>query len=169
MDIGVISDSHDQIHQLEKVVDKLNAHNVELVIHCGDWVSPFTLVYLKALKAPIKGIFGNNDGDKIRHRQLAQHLQLNIQVEERFLQLKVDNKNIAVIHGEDPEIVKALVTCGNYDLVLHGHTHQPIKTYHQQTLSLNPGSLLEKTTPQITGASFAIYNSSSHTASHHEL
>jgi len=41
MKIGVISDTHDQQELILQSVQKLNEADVGLVIHCGDWVSPF--------------------------------------------------------------------------------------------------------------------------------
>jgi len=36
-----------------------------LVLHAGDFVSPFTALEFKNLNCPLKGVFGNNDGDKL--------------------------------------------------------------------------------------------------------
>lgn len=112
MKIGVISDTHDQAPLIEWAVEKLNQEEVEWVVHCGDWVSPFILYSFRNLKAPIKGVFGNNDGDKFRHLLFKDKLGLKIQYEDRFLELNFDNRLIAVFHGDYPEIVEALVKCG---------------------------------------------------------
>jgi uncharacterized protein len=84
MKVGVISDTHDQIENILKAVELLNQEKVELVVHCGDWVAPFTLKFYHALKCPIKGIFGNNDGDKFRHTVIAAAQPISISYEERF-------------------------------------------------------------------------------------
>lgn len=169
MKIGVISDTHDQAPLIEKAVEKLNQEEVEWVIHCGDWVSPFILYSFRNLKAPIKGVFGNNDGDKFRHLLFKDKLGLNIQYEDRFLELNFDNRLIAVFHGDYSEIVEALVKCGKYDAVFHGHTHQKINTAIGKTLSLNPGSLMKETIGKEYGASFAVYDSLTNSAVHHNL
>jgi predicted phosphodiesterase len=44
MKIGVISDTNDQQELILQCIKKLNEANVGLVIHCGDWVSPFFMV-----------------------------------------------------------------------------------------------------------------------------
>lgn len=65
--IGILSDTHDQIHHLVKVIDFFNRERVNLVLHCGDWTSTFTLIHYAQLQSPLYGVFGNNDGDKLRH------------------------------------------------------------------------------------------------------
>lgn len=164
--IGVISDTHDQLEMIQKAVEKLNQENVDLVIHCGDWVAPFILDILKGLKMPLKGVFGNNDGDKFRHLQFSKKLGLDITYEERFLELDIDNRKIAVFHGDYSGIVDALVKCGSYDAVFHGHTHQRVNQTVGKTLSLNPGSFLKLTLGQVLEPSFAIYDTETNQAKH---
>lgn len=169
MKIGVISDTHDQQELILQAVHMLNQANVDLVVHCGDWVSPFILHSFKGLRMPIKGVFGNNDGDKFRHIQFSKELKLDIHYEDRFLEFLLDGKKIAVFHGDYQEIVNALVKCGAYDAVFHGHTHKKINETVGKTLSLNPGSLMKRTRDELLGASFAIYDTSTHSAQHYNV
>ncbi len=164
MKIGVISDTHDQGDLIRAAVDYFNLAGVEWVVHCGDWVSPFALYFFGDLKAKLRGVFGNNDGDKFRHLLNKTNLNLDVEYEDRFLELNLDNRSIAVFHGDYPGIVNALVTCGKYDAVFHGHTHKPINEVHGRTLSLNPGTLMKETSPTIKGASIAIYDTATNSA-----
>jgi hypothetical protein len=163
--IGVISDTHDQIENICKAISYFNDMNVGLVIHCGDWVSPFTLSFYRDLKAQLFGIFGNNDGDKLRLVKYAQKFNVNVKLKDQFMVLKKYKKNIAVYHGEYPEITSALEKSGSYDVVLHGHTHKPKKTKLGDTISLNPGSLMEMTDQNIRFASIGLYDAKSHSGS----
>ncbi len=169
MKIGVISDTHDQQELILQSVQMLNEADVGLVIHCGDWVSPFILHAFKGLRMPMKGVFGNNDGDKFRHLKFSQELGLDIVYEDRFLELSIDNRKIAVFHGDYQEIVDALVTCSRYDAVFHGHIHQKVNKTVGKTLSLNPGSLMRKTRDEVFGASFAVYDTTTNQAKHYEI
>ncbi|KAA0005879.1 MAG: YfcE family phosphodiesterase, partial [Thermoplasmata archaeon] len=63
--IGVISDSHDNMEAIKKAVEFFNENDVELVIHAGDIVSPFTADEFKKLNCDMLLIYGNNDGDKL--------------------------------------------------------------------------------------------------------
>jgi len=166
MKIGVLSDTHDQGELIREAVACFNHQQVGLVVHCGDWVSPFILHFFKELQAPLRGVFGNNDGDKFRHLAFKNQWGLDLEYEERFLELEVDHRKIAVFHGDYQGIVDALVTCGKYDAVFHGHTHQKINQQIGRTLSLNPGSLMQETTKHITQASVAIYDTNTNSASH---
>lgn len=164
MKIGVISDTHDQRDNTLKAVKIFNQEKVELVIHCGDWISPFSVDYFKDLCCPVKGIFGNNDGDRFRHITRSVEIKANVTYSEYFLNLVLDKRKIAVYHGEAEEIVEALVTCGKYAAVFHGHTHEKANQPVGKTLSLNPGTMLDYTLPGTTGASFAIYDTRTNTA-----
>ncbi len=166
MKIGVLSDSHDQGEMIQKAVERFNFEKVSWVFHCGDWVSPFVLHFFQGLQAPLRGVFGNNDGDKFRHLANKNNWGLDLEYEERFLEIELDNRRIAVFHGDYAEIVEALVICGKYDAVFHGHTHKRVNHYHNNTLSLNPGSLMQETSPGITEASIAIYDTEKHIATH---
>lgn len=115
MKIGVISDTHDQYENIIKAVKILNEEKVKLVIHCGDWISPFTLAFYKELRSPIKGVFGNNDGDRFLHPIRAKDFGIKIEYEERILSLDLDNRKIFVYHGDYGEVTDTLVTCGKYD------------------------------------------------------
>ena len=169
MKIGVISDTHDQVENIIKMVDMLNQEKVDLVIHCGDWVAPFTLIHYTKLSAPIKSVFGNNDGDKYRHLVRSKAIGLRVEYEERFLNLDLDGRKIAVFHGDYQEIVDALVNCGDWDAVFHGHDHTKLIETVGKTLSLNPGTLLNQTGEKVHGASFAIYETETNNARFVEL
>lgn len=169
MKIGVLSDTHDQHENILKAVKILNREKVSLVIHCGDWISPFTLRFYKALCAPIKGVFGNNDGDRFYHTVYIKKYTLPIEFEERIFRITIGGRKIFVYHGDYGEVTDALVSCGKYDAVFHGHTHQKVNKKIGKTLSLNPGTLMPVTDEKIKGASFAIYDTATNTATIHNL
>lgn len=169
MKIGVISDTHDQVDNILKAVEILNSEQVELVVHCGDWVAPFTLLFYKGLKAPIKGVFGNNDGDRFLHPDRATKFDVSIEYQERILNLEIDGRKIFVYHGDYGPVTEALVLCGKYDAVFHGHTHKRVNETIGKTLSLNPGTFMPMTDPETKGASLAIYDTSTNTAAFIDL
>lgn len=167
MKIGVISDTHDQGDLIRQAINYFNRENVDRVFHCGDWVSPFILYFFQGLKAPLRGVFGNNDGDKLRHLEWKGKWNLDLDYADRFLEVEVDAKRIAIFHGDFPGLVDTLVKSGKYDAVFHGHTHQRVNEYFGKTLSLNPGTLMKETSQVVKGASVAIYDTVTHTAIHH--
>lgn len=160
--IGILSDTHDQIEELKKAITFFNSQRVELVVHCGDWVSPFTLKHYSALKAPVYGVFGNNDGDRFRHLIYTQKYGLQITFEDQFMSLSLHGKKMAVYHGDSEEIVHALVKCGDYDVVFSGHNHRASIKTTGKTIVFNPGTLIEITNEEIQGASIGIYDAVRH-------
>ena len=50
--IGAISDTHDNLPQIEKAVQILNEQKVGLVLHAGDYVAGFVIPQLAKLKLP---------------------------------------------------------------------------------------------------------------------
>ena len=70
MIVGIISDTHDNLAGLQKAIQIFKERKIEMLIHCGDWVSPFTLEFfdreMKDLNVPIKSVVGNNPGDTKR-------------------------------------------------------------------------------------------------------
>lgn len=146
--VGVIADTHDRLPLLEKAVRRLNDERVELVLHAGDYISAFAVQRLKPLKAHLIGIFGNNDGDKESLKK--RFAELDAEIRGRFAEVVIGGLKIAMLHGEEEELLRSLVNTGSYDVVVHGHTHEA-KTYRKgKTLVVNPGEvcgyLTEKST-----------------------
>ena len=61
MRVGVVSDTHNNLKNCEKIVELFNKSGVERVIHTGDITQPKTLEIFSELESPLYGVFGNND------------------------------------------------------------------------------------------------------------
>jgi putative phosphoesterase len=61
MRIGVVSDTHNMLPNVRRLVELLNAARVERVIHTGDVTQGRTVHTLAALAVPLVGVYGNND------------------------------------------------------------------------------------------------------------
>ena len=59
MKIGLISDTHDNIQNIEKATSLFNDYNVSFAIHAGDVVSPEAVEAFSGVK--LIGVLGNND------------------------------------------------------------------------------------------------------------
>ena len=167
--IGVISDTHDQVDNIKKTVKILNQEKVELVLHCGDWVSPFVVKFFEGLQCPIKGVFGNNDGDKYRHLERKNRYSFELSYEDRYIELEIEGRKIAVFHGDYQGWVDSLIESKKYDAVFHGHTHVKVNQRIDGVLSLNPGTLMNQTSEDVKGASIAIYDTKTNSARHIDL
>jgi putative phosphoesterase len=135
--IGILSDSHDNMNALRKAVEFFNERGVKAVLHAGDIISPFTVRAFEELKPKLYFVFGNNDGDK---------LTLTKRFEEigavscgDFGDLTIDGLHIALLHGTNEAMVKALARSGEFDVVIRGHTHEPNVKIIEGVTVINPG------------------------------
>ncbi|MFA7398119.1 MAG: metallophosphoesterase [Crenarchaeota archaeon] len=138
--VGAISDSHDNITLIKKAVQLLNEYKVSLVLHAGDFVSPFTIEYFKKLDCNFVGVFGNNDGD---HQLLTKKFQetTNCIIRNRFTQITIDDFKIALLHGDETELLDVIVETGYFNAVIHGHSHNRGTQQKGKTLVINPGEV----------------------------
>ncbi|MBS7287558.1 MAG: metallophosphoesterase [Candidatus Freyarchaeota archaeon] len=147
-----MSDSHDNMEAIRRAVDFFNNEGVELVIHAGDIISPFTMRAFKELACPLRAVTGNNDGDLLSLRKLFEGKG---EINSFFLSLEIDGVKIAVNHGHYPEVLEALIASGRYNVVICGHTHERVNKKIGDTLVINPG----ETCGYLTGKrSIAILN-----------
>jgi len=144
MILGIFSDIHDYINNLNKALEVFKQHKVEHAFFCGDLVSPFILKFLQDWPFAIKAVFGNNEGDKWGIRgYLEKNAVTNIEYPDReiFWDGEIEGVKVAVFHGHSPKITQNLLDAANYDLVLTGHTHEPHIKKVKQTIWINPGSV----------------------------
>lgn len=137
MIVGIISDTHDRLPFLDKAVNLLNEERVGLILHAGDYISPFVVPHFKPLKVNFIGVFGNNDGD--RELLKKQFSELGAEIRGRFTELIVEGLRIAMLHGDEEGLLRSLIRVESHDVIVHGHTHEA-KTYRKgETLVINPG------------------------------
>jgi putative phosphoesterase len=138
--IGAISDSHDNLPQIEKAVQILNEQNVGLVLHAGDYIAGFVIPKFKQLNCQLIGVFGNNDGD---HELLKKRFSetTNCTIHDRFAQVTIDGYRIALLHGHETELLNAIIDSEYYDAVINGHSHNKNIERKGKTLVINPGEL----------------------------
>lgn len=64
MRIGVVSDTHNNLKNVARIVELFNDANVDVVAHTGDITQAKTLDVMADLKSPLVGVFGNNDQER---------------------------------------------------------------------------------------------------------
>jgi len=138
--VGTISDTHDNIPQVEKAVKYLNDQKVDLVLHAGDYVAGFVVPKFKLLNCKLIGVFGNNDGD---HELLKKRFSetSNCTIHDSFAKVELEGYRIALLHGEQIELLNAIVDSGYFNAVVHGHSHNNSIEKRGKTLVINPGEL----------------------------
>ncbi|MEO0092512.1 MAG: metallophosphoesterase [candidate division WOR-3 bacterium] len=140
--IGIISDTHDNLPNVLTAVKIFNQFPTSLVIHCGDYVAPFTLLAFKELRCPLVGVFGNCDGEQEGLSKQAQ--QLKFEIYSPPYKIELNNRKILISH-KPIEIEQYLHNQTNQflsqscvDILIYGHTHKP-EIKREPILIINPG------------------------------
>ena len=118
MKIAIISDTHDNLPNLEKALDWIKKQGLKIIIHCGDIFSQETLEYMAknfSGKIYLAGDIIDDDYPKAEIKGLYYFSGAG--------EIEIDNKKIAFSHR--PETAEELAKSGKYDLVFYGHTHRP--------------------------------------------
>lgn len=136
MKIAIISDTHDNLINLEKALSHMHKNGVTAIVHCGDACCLPTLNFLeKHFNGKIYFSLGNCDeGYNIAGAKLK-----NIRIFQNFGELDLEGIKIAFAHF--PATAKTLFNSGNYDFVFHGHTHMPWISETKENFLANPGNL----------------------------
>lgn len=140
MRIAIISDTHDQIANLRSAVTYCNSYNVQMLIHCGDLISPFMLDELAKFGGAVHLIYGNNAGD--------QHL-ISSRCGTKFPSIShhgvlgaVEAAGIRIAFHHYPVVARGIAAQGNFDVVCCGHNHRYQVEKIGDAILLNPGQLL---------------------------
>lgn len=134
--IGIMSDSHDNLDAIRKAIKIFNNKDLDLVIHAGDLISPFTALEFRKLDPELVAIYGNNDGEK----EGLKAAYKEICILEDFKEISVEGWKFSIIHGNNQAIVDSLAKCGKYDVVIRGHTHK-MEILNGETMIINPGEV----------------------------
>jgi putative phosphoesterase len=137
MRIGVVSDTHNHLRNVERIVELFDAAGVERVIHTGDITQAKTLAVLSRLRAPLHGVYGNNDLEREQLDAAAREHGLDLV--DPPLRVEWAGRRILVVHDprdlDDPD--------GGLDagdaVALHGHTHLHVWEQRGHARVFNPG------------------------------
>jgi len=140
MKIAIISDSHDNLPNIEKAINYLNKQKIRLIIHCGDVCAPIILgEFAKLFKGKeIHVVKGNVDGDIEGFKSWAKKYP-KIIYHGNTGKLEIDDLKIVFCH--DPYVAKKMAQSQKYDFVFYGHSHKPWQEKVDKTEMINPGTL----------------------------
>jgi len=138
MKLAILSDSHDNIWNLGKALQKLG--DAEMLIFLGDFCAPFSLKQIAdAFAGEIHCVPGNNDGDMFLLMTVAGAAG-NVTFHNPVGTVSAGGQKIAFAHY--PEIAEGLAATGKYDAVFSGHTHVFMEKQVGETLRVNPGEIM---------------------------
>lgn len=136
MKVGIISDSHDRLENLERAAGLLRRAGAEALIHGGDFCSPFCFQALAVLRdIPLYAVFGNNDGDRVLLREKGLGFCV---FKDAVHELELGGRRVVVMHY--PDLAETLFRSDQYDLVVFGHTHRLVSRGSGGRRLLNPGT-----------------------------
>ncbi len=139
MRIAVMSDTHDNIENVERAVAGINALGVASLLHCGDLCSPFVVERLAGFAGPVHVVFGNNEGDRYAIGGASKKFP-NITLHGEFGFVETENGEIALTHR--PEFARGFACTRSYAAVFYGHTHRMKVERIGDTWLVNPGDLI---------------------------
>jgi putative phosphoesterase len=138
--LGIVSDTHDDLAAVEAAVSLFEREGVDAVVHCGDFVAPFSVTPFDA-GFDFHAVRGNNDGEWAVESTVEEFGEYHGEAAALSFEGPGGAVEVAVTHGTSDLVVDALVDCGDYDYVFHGHTHAHGVEERGETVRVNPGGL----------------------------
>tara|TARA_B100001013_G_scaffold331905_1_gene247807 strand:+ start:381 stop:872 length:492 start_codon:yes stop_codon:yes gene_type:complete len=134
--LGVVSDTHNRVDNIEKIIDIFNLNQVDCVVHTGDITQSKSLQRFSRLNSSLIVVYGNNDLKEIglKETSLENGFDLNLPPLIRNL----EDKKVAIFH-EPYGIEEIIKNDPSIDLILHGHTHKYRNEEINGVKIFNPG------------------------------
>lgn len=148
--IGIMSDAHDQFQGVKDALGIFSARGVSLILFAGDMIGSGNCYTFQDLGIPIKLVYGNNDGDRVG---LAQEFsRMGGEYLGDFGEVEAEGLKIALMHGTEEPLVRAVLASQLYDVLVRGHNHIFEVSRHGKTLLINPGEIWGHLTGYSTAA-----------------
>ncbi len=136
MIIGLMADSHDRVPAIRELLERMVERGVGMVLHAGDYCSPFSLAPFLELSIPFAGVFGRNDGDREGLRAFAAKA-VGIELYESPHSIEVGGRRILLVHDLGEVAERSLES---HEFIVHGFTHtQEIRELDTGPIIVNPG------------------------------
>ncbi|MFC1609084.1 YfcE family phosphodiesterase [Patescibacteria group bacterium] len=160
MKIAIISDVHDNFHNLICALEEIEKRDVEYVLCLGDLVANGVVKILAKLDIPVFLIWGNNVGDNVQVMKTVFESNGNLVVSEKtYDSIELDGRKIFLSHY--PDLASPIAKSGDFDAVFFGHTHKKSQEKIGNCLVLNPGEI---GTNVVDESSFAVYDTKTNEA-----
>jgi len=160
MKIAIISDIHENFHNIVLFLKQVQKFDVKKIIFLGDFINNGIAKILANSDIPVIAIWGNNDGDKIAITKTSLSRQSNMTVGfDTYDFLEIDNRKIFITHY--PLLAKPMAKSGEFDAVFYGHNHKKNMDKINNCIIVNPGEISAHRTGNAT---FAIYDTKTNNA-----
>jgi uncharacterized protein len=135
MRIGVMADTHDRVPAVSELLEKLSQRGVSMVMHAGDYCSPFCLAPFHQRGMALLGVFGRNDGDRETLSAYAAR-GMGTEIYESPHSFDVGGKRVLLVHDIAEVTARSIES---HDFVIHGSSHLQSERKVGTTLVINPG------------------------------
>ena len=136
MIIGLMADSHDRVPAIRELLERMVERGVGVVLHAGDYCSPFSLAPFLELSVAFAGVFGRNDGDREGLRAFAAK-GVGIELFESPHSIEVGGRRILLVHDLGEVAERSLES---HEFIVHGFTHtQEVRELDTGPIIVNPG------------------------------
>jgi putative phosphoesterase len=165
MKIAIISDIHDNFHNLVLFFKQVKKYKIERIIFLGDFINNGIAKMLASYDVPVVAIWGNNDGGKAGITKTALSEKSNMTIGfSTYDSLEIDNRKIFITHY--PLLAKPMAKSGEFDAVFYGHDHKKNIDKISNCIIVNPGEISAHKTSK---AHFAIYDTKINSAKSVEI
>ena len=158
MKFGIISDTHDNLANINIALDYFNKEKIDVIIHAGDLCFVDSVKHiLKKFSGQLFLVEGNGDDETEKFLKIEKQFP-NFKYSTNFGELQLEDCHVAFVHK--PDQLNELAETEKYDLIIYGHTHQPWEKYintqahNKKVHLLNPGTLAGL----FAKATFAVYD-----------
>ena len=135
MKIGLMADSHDRVPAIAELLKQMQAAGVTMVLHAGDYVSPFSFKPFEDMHIALHGVFGRNDGDPQGLLSRA-GAGLGMEIFESPHSFEVAGHQILLVHDMGDAQKRSLKS---HSIIVHGFQHQQSMKEQGSALLVNPG------------------------------
>ena len=136
MHIGLMADSHDRVPAIRELLERMMERGAGMVLHAGDYCSPFSLAPFVDFNIPFAGVFGRNAGDREGLRAIASK-GVGIELYESPHSIEVGGRRILLVHDLGEVAERSLES---HEVIVHGFTHrQESREMEGGALVVNPG------------------------------
>jgi putative phosphoesterase len=135
MKVGLMADGHDRVPAIAELLRLMQTAGVTMVLHAGDYVSPFSLKPFEDSHMQLQGVFGRNDGDPqgLLSRASA---GIGLEIFESPHSFDVGGTQILLVH-DIADVQKRSIKA--HSIVVHGFAHQQSMKTQGESLLVNPG------------------------------
>ncbi|HKO17143.1 MAG TPA: metallophosphoesterase [Gemmatimonadaceae bacterium] len=135
MRIGLISDTHDRVPAVAALLSHIVAGGAGMVLHAGDYCSPFVLRPFEEAQLSLAGVYGKNDGDQEGLLTRAQSA-FGTELFDSPHSFEIGGQRILLVHDIGDVQQRSIEA---HAIVVHGGTHRQEMKTRGDTLIVNPG------------------------------